>query len=359
MRIIHCADLHLDSRMETNLTQEMAAKRRLEILNTFEKMVDYAVETGVRVIIIAGDLFDTSAELKKRIKTRVLDIVKSAPDIDFLYLKGNHDEGINLENSNGLPDNLKRFGNVWTEYIYEDICITGIEPEGETGDIYSSLSLKEENTNIVVLHGQESKYGNKNDAQIINIRALTNRYIDYLALGHIHEYKYTKLDNRGYYCYSGCLDGRGFDECGQKGYVVLEIEDGIIHHEFKPASSRVYHEVNADIGNCLNETEIIKVIDENLEGIPEKDLVKLVLCGEISEDMDIDINYIENRLSGRFYFLKVKDETRLRINYSDYKNDISLKGEFIRKVNALNIPEEDKEKIIITGIRALMGREIE
>ena len=33
----------------------------------------------------------------------------------------------------------------------------------------------------------------------------------------IHKYKKEKLDNRGVYCYSGCLEGRGFDECGEKG----------------------------------------------------------------------------------------------------------------------------------------------
>ena len=49
--------------------------------------------------------------------------------------------------------------------------------------------------------------------------------IDYLALGHIHSYKCHKLDKRGVYCYSGCLEGRGFDECGDKGFVLLETEE--------------------------------------------------------------------------------------------------------------------------------------
>ncbi len=88
-------------------------------------------------------------------------------------------------------------------------------------EIYGGLSLKENKINIVMLHGQESEYEGKNDAEIINLRALKDRYIDYLALGHIHEYKVAALDQRGQYCYSGCLEGRGLNECGEKGIVLL------------------------------------------------------------------------------------------------------------------------------------------
>ena len=42
MKLIHCADLHLDSRMEANLTKEQAKERRQELLGTFARMVAYA-----------------------------------------------------------------------------------------------------------------------------------------------------------------------------------------------------------------------------------------------------------------------------------------------------------------------------
>ena len=58
MKLIHCADLHLDSRMEANLTKEQARERRQELLGTFTRMVAYAAKEGVRAILIAGYLFD-------------------------------------------------------------------------------------------------------------------------------------------------------------------------------------------------------------------------------------------------------------------------------------------------------------
>ena len=59
MKLIHCADLHLDSPMESNLSSEQARERKNEILSTFAKIVRLADEGGVSAILISGDLFDT------------------------------------------------------------------------------------------------------------------------------------------------------------------------------------------------------------------------------------------------------------------------------------------------------------
>ena len=64
-------------------------------------------------------------------------------------------------------------------------------------------------------------------------------------------------------------------------------------------------------------------------------------------------------MEGRFYFLKIKDETRLKIDKETYEHDASLKGEFIRLVMASDKSDAEKEQIICCGIRALSGEEVE
>ncbi len=59
MKNIHCADLHLDSKMSANLDKESAKERKGEILHTFGRMVEYAAQNQVAAILIAGDMFDT------------------------------------------------------------------------------------------------------------------------------------------------------------------------------------------------------------------------------------------------------------------------------------------------------------
>ena len=54
MKIIHCSDLHLDSKMKSNLDSKKAKERRNEILITYQNMVKYAVENNVKIIMYQG-----------------------------------------------------------------------------------------------------------------------------------------------------------------------------------------------------------------------------------------------------------------------------------------------------------------
>ena len=359
MKIIHCSDLHLDSKMETNLDKEKARERKNEILITFERMIDYSKENDVKIIIIAGDLFD-----KKTISTKTKNIVKTAvlsnPEIDFLYLKGNHDEAGFIDEDEEIPTNLKIFNNSWTTYKYKDLTISGIEfGNTDNYDIYNSLILEKNTLNIVVMHGQESESNVKDKAEIINLKELKNKNIDYLALGHIHSYKQEKLDKRGVYCYSGCLEGRGFDECGEKGFVLLDIEDNKIKSKFIPFASRNLYEIHVDITGTKENNEIEQRITKKIKNIPETGMVKIVLDGEVEIGEERDIEYLTKKFESNFYYLKIEDKPTIKIDYMKYKNDISLKGEFIRKViEQDDLTEEEKSKIISTGIKALSGEDV-
>lgn len=357
MKIIHCSDLHLDSKMETNLDKEKARQRKNEILIAFQNMVNFANENDVKVIIIAGDLFDKN-KISVKAKNIVKDTITANKNIDFIYLKGNHDEGSFITDE--IPENLKLFNkNNWTSYRYENIVITGIEfGEKNEYEIYKSLILNQNDFNIVTLHGQEANYSDKKDkAEIINIKELKNKNIDYLALGHIHKYKMEKLDNRGIYCYSGCLEGRGFDECGEKGFVLLDIEKNKISTNFIKNSIRNLEEINVDISDTMTTTDVERKINERTKNISRKNLIKINLIGKVSINSEKDINYLLKEYNEEFYFVKIYDKTTLKINYLEYEKDASLKGEFIRMILNEKMPEEEKREIIITGIKALSGEE--
>lgn len=359
MKIIHCGDLHLDSKMESVLTKEKAKERKNEILMTFLEMIDYARKNWVSVIIIAGDFFDT-ANISAKVKNTVLDAIISNPGIEFLYLKGNHDNNNFLTTIGEIPENLKLFGDTWTKYNYEDVTICGVELNDENNTkIYDSLILDPHRVNIAVLHGQETNSVSKDKTYSINIKEFRDKNIDYLALGHIHSYKVGTIDTRGTYCYSGCLEGRGFDECGKKGFVVLEISSGKMTHTFVPAARRTLYEVVVDVTDMTSTPAMLKKVEAAVMGIEPEALVKVVLIGKVALDCEKDTSYIQQFLLDKFYFGRVKDKTRIKINYEDYKYDTTITGEFIRLVMDSPLSEEDREQIIVNGIKALSGEELD
>lgn len=362
MKIIHCADLHLDSKMTANLSKEQAKERKMEILRTFSRMVEYAKNNQVSVIIIAGDLFDTRT-VSATARNLVRDVIIQNSDIDFIYLKGNHDYDSFLSKLEEIPENLKLFNEEWTSYRYGSIVITGMElsPNNQAA-AYNSLVLSHDDYNIVTLHGQITDYGTKDDAEIINLDGLKNKNIDYLALGHVHERRLDTIDNRGIYCYSGCLEGRGFDECGEKGFMLLDIDDKTHEAEvtFVPMAYRNLYTMPVDVTGARTTQEAATRIEQEIgrQKFSSSSLVKFVLVGQIDVESEINCDFLKDMFEDYFYFEKVYDETKLLINYSDYEKDASLKGEFIRMVLGSDMDEEKKSEVIKAGIMALSGEEI-
>ena len=119
MKIIHTADLHLDSSMKTHLEGDKATKRKDELTLNFARLCESAKDLGVKAIIIAGDLFDTKSVTKK-VASIVLTQINKYKDIQFYYLRGNHDREsfISFIKGNGdVPANFHMFGDEWTSYV--------------------------------------------------------------------------------------------------------------------------------------------------------------------------------------------------------------------------------------------------
>lgn len=364
MRIIHCADIHLDSKMSANLTKEKAKERKTELLTTFQNMVEYGAAHEVAAIMIAGDLFDTK-NVSATARNVVKELILGHPGIEFYYLQGNHDEGSFTGGFSEIPENLHLFGTSWTSYMLgKNVCITGVELNPEnSGSVYNTLSLDVDRQNIVVLHGQESAYNSKDKAEIIHLTALKNKGIDYLALGHIHSYKKERLDGRGIYCYPGCLEGRGFDECGEHGFVMLTIDEttGTIESSFVPFASRNLYTIPVDITGCNSTMEILERMKQETQqkNYPGKSLIKYELTGKIDVESEKETDFLLHQFNDRFYFVKIKDCSEYLVDYASFAKDMSLKGEFIRTVMERDdLSQEDKAAIIHYGLQALTGEEI-
>jgi hypothetical protein len=53
------------------------------------------------------------------------------------------------------------------------------------------------------------------------------------------------------------------------------------------------------------------------------------------------------------------DESQVFIDYAQYKNDLSERGEFVREVGRYQMSEEERSEILEVGLKALAGEEID
>ena len=346
MKIIHCADVHLGSQMK-KLPRDKSDERARELRATFERMIAYAKREGISCILLAGDVFDGDRPFKKD-KEFFYGAVRRNPEIAFYYLRGNHD---GMESYTEQIDNLYTFGEEWTRYtLGENVALYGIETTaGNCVSLYSSLKPDPNEVNIVMLHGQE---GESFGECAVNIPKLKNKGIDYLALGHVHTYRCEKLDARGAWAYSGCLEGRGFDETGEKGFAVYDTVDRTVR--FVPFALRTVVEKDVDISGAQNGYDALGAVKAGV-AVDTKNLLRLNLTGEIPFIDEALAADVEKYVSGTCYFVSVKDRTKLKIDYSALEDSLSLKGEFVRLALAEDMDGDDRQKIIDLGLKALTG----
>ena len=352
MKLIHTADIHLGSPFSETKGQASPSIRRAELLEQFKKLVEYAKNNGVEGVLLSGDIFDNDSpsDVQKQSFYRA---IEKYPDIAFFYLRGNHDNH-NLVNVN-KPQNLLTFGDDWMTYDFHGIKITGVElTKRNYRSIYDNLKLDPSYFNIVMLHGTP---GSQMGVQDIMLSGLKNKHINYLALGHVHIPSEGKLDDDGIYVMPGCLEGRGFDETGPRGFYLLDIEgNDLVKHHFIPFNRHQYFRENIDVTGCKDISEIEDRIEKL--GINENNFYELTLTGTLSFSPEDLLTTIEQDFKGRTGSFSIKDNTTEEIDVEELKRSQDFKGELTRTIyNDTTLSDEDKKRVLDLCLKAMERRQ--
>jgi len=351
LKILHIADCHLDSVMEQHLPARAAKTRRRELLLTFSRAISAAKAEGATLALIAGDLFDTPTPSIGAIRY-VLDCVAAHEDMTFIYIEGNHDAGALADAT--LPSNLHLVPAKAAETFSFDRVTVHAAGYGADADTLSAFACEEDKTNILLLHGTLSTSRTDTREEIISRPLLESKKIDYLALGHFHKHTPMLLAGGGLACYAGTPEGRGFDETGDCGVILYDTETR--KADFLMIAMRKLHDLTLDVTELSSPIEIEQRALALTEGISENDMVRLTLVGEVEEHYLKDPTHLQLFLENHFFFVRVKDSIKLRLRADRFKSDISLRGEFVRRVlNHPTLSEEDKDRVLAYGLRALEG----
>lgn len=343
MKIIHTADIHLDSPL---IGVKDPVLRRTELLRALKRLSDYAANIQAEAIIVAGDLFDDQFT-KEQTVLSVADIIKGSC-AKWFVMQGNHGSDAPYKQLKSLCDVLL-FGSDWTEYSCGNVSIVGRELGADDQARWQSLNLDSSRFNILVLHGDadDDRYGE------INKKVIAQSHANYVALGHRHAYASFKFGNvQG--CYSGVLEARGFDETAQSGFVVIDTDLG--KAEFVPQFIRRVETVKLNVSKVNSEIDLEKKLLDAVSQTDTNNYLNLILCG--TNPQGVRCEYVaKNVLANRFFALRIKDETQTQYNLSELKQEISLRGEFVKL--ALEIEDEQKrQEVLKLGLAVLNGEEL-
>lgn len=338
LKVFHTADWHLGA--EVSYLGSKSDERRYEMLAVFKNAVDYCKENNISVFLIAGDLFDSN-KAAEGFAPSVFEYIKSASDIKFFYVAGNHDplDAASTMNEREVPENLYVFG---TDYEIKEFSADGFRIIGRSFP-HSSQETKPFNTvlpddgliNIMLLHADAG--ADKNSPyNPIDRDFIENSGVDYLALGHIHKRTAPAKFGKTTFAYSGSPEGHGFDEEGTRGGYLAEISKETCNLSFVKLCRRTHRVLKIDVSDAsssINAADIIlsKLSDDFGESFVN-DLYKIILTGAVAEDVTLKKAEISQILSDKLYFAKIKDKTKKAYDLDTLKNEATLRGIFVKKM---------------------------
>lgn len=359
IRFVHAADFHLDSPFD-GLDAQKAALRRAEQRDMLHRLADLARREQAQLLLLAGDLLDSSETYAETAET-MLEAFASLT-IPIFIAPGNHDWVSRLSPYKRLrlPENVHIFTRsriecvqlpelgvrVWGSGYTDSTCpplLRGFEA-AKDGDILD----------ILLLHGE---VGRPNSPYCpITVQELARSGMDYAALGHNHAFGGLRRAEDCFFAWPGCLEGRGFDECGEKGVLAGDLAPGSCQLRFVPMGGRRYEKRTVEAG----EDPLAAI----LAALPEKtdrDIYRILLTGECGAAPDRSALYAA--LESRFFALELQDKTVPRRDIWAGIGENNLHGVFLRRMREkLDQAADDREQeeIILAvraGLAALEGRE--
>lgn len=362
VKLVHAADFHLDSAFGA-LRGEQAKLRRRESRELLLRLSNYVNQNEINIVLLAGDLFDGETVYRETLE-QLLEALGTMRARVFIA-PGNHDPYRAGSPYAALdwPENVHIFTSrtiecvalpEWNTAVYGAAFTESAQEESLLADF---CAPDDGMTHLMVLHGELAAGASRYDP--ITKEQIAGSGLDYLALGHTHQHDGVHHAGKTAYAYAGCPEGRGFDELGEKGILAGTVECGRAQMQFVPFARRRYEAMRVDVTGKSPEDALRTALPQ----MTARDIYRVVLTGE-TDERGVDLERLEERFAPDFFYLEVRDETRIGADVWARAEEDSLRGMFLRTLREkYDAAQDDAERAQIDlavrfGLAALDGRDM-
>jgi DNA repair protein SbcD/Mre11 len=378
-RILHLADLHLDRAFAGMGCQgDLARRRRLGLRDALRRAGEVARSRGCQVVSIGGDLYEHEPADLETGRFLAETFAEWQP-MRVVLAPGNHDPLLpdSLYARMEWPDNVHLFRSTSLEPLELDDGLTlwglaHLDPAWRGDPLAHAPVGGDGGVHLALFHGAEmgSRPEGKSVHGPFDAERVAGLGFAAALTGHYHR---RRIDEAIGLVYPGSPEPLTFDEDGPRGPVLVEVaETGQVAFEALALNAWWTATLPCDLDGA---TSFAMVVDRACAaartaaagGPPERGMVRILLCGELSPDITVDLPTIEaaGRDATGLAALTVRDLSEPVIDLHAAAADPTARGAFTREVlAALHAAEGDaREQSVLTdalryGLQALGGVEV-
>jgi len=267
MKLIHAADLHLDSPLRGLSTRSRATLERVRTATrrAFASLVELCVAERAGLLLIAGDVYDgdwrdySTGLFFAHQMTRLRDA-----GVQVAMIRGNHDAASQISKNLRLPDNVHELSAKQAQTLTLDALGVAIH-----GQSFANRAVTENLAcsypervagllNIGLLHTSVTGRRGHEPYAPCSIADLRNKGYDYWALGHVHAHEILSRAPESWVAFPGNLQGRHARETGAKGALLVEYSASGIER-VEPCSVDVarYAHVTLDLSGISHYDDVL------------------------------------------------------------------------------------------------------
>lgn len=291
MKILHAADLHIDSPLRGLSAYEGAPEEdlRLATRRALENLVRLAIDLPVDAVLLAGDVYDGDW---KDYQTGLYFSRQMARlervGIRVYMVSGNHDAQNRTMRSLRLPANVHVFATNRPETVRDEKAGLAVHGQGFakwdlTDNLAAGYPPRDGGLfNVGLLHtGLEGGHREHRLYAPCTVADLEARDYDYWALGHVHKQQIVR--DEPWIVYPGNVQGRHARETGPKGCIVVTVDGelrvaSVEHHDLDTAR---WERLDVDVTGRDDLDQVLSLVAQRFQEIPEERLtaVRVALTG--------------------------------------------------------------------------------
>lgn len=282
IRLLHAADLHLDSPFALPTSTRAPLNATLE---AFSNAVTIALRERVDAVVLSGDLYerrDRSVRARFHLQ-KELDRLHAAAIPSFI-VHGNHDPLAGDPGGVQLPPSTTVFGASWAEHPVVRNGAVRFRVQGisfQEAQVTENLSRQFHRVGpeptIGVLHCNVGGHGAHADYAPCSVDDLAASGLDYWALGHVHTRQTLALRGGGVAAYPGNTQGRQVNETGPRGCLLVELDETRERPprvQFMPCDVVRWHRVELDLSGAETLDGAIELLERQVDEVTADGAVK-------------------------------------------------------------------------------------